>query len=81
MKSVFLILAGWLCFSSCNSSKEIQVERVNVQLVRVDTIYRQSGYLKILTWQTTDRLRYLSIEPLSASYMPVGVTMGMLIRR
>jgi NAD dependent epimerase/dehydratase family enzyme len=80
MKIIFLLVVLWLCAVACNSGREIQVERVSVQLVRIDTITRESGLLKVLTWETPNNLRFTSIEPIDSS-IPLGVTMGVLMRR
>lgn len=76
-----VMCAGTLAMSSCYFEKDIQVERVNVELVKIDTIFRQSGSVKVLTWKTANRLSYVSLEPIDAPQMNIGSTSVMLIKR
>ena len=63
---------------ACGPSKEINVEMVNAQLVKVDTIYRSSENPKQqLTWRDSDNIEYISIVSMNRSY-PLGVIMSML---
>lgn len=80
MKSVVVVFACMTCLLACSSSREIQVERVNAHVVRIDTLFRESGNLKAITWQDENRLRYYSLEPIE-SRLSVGTSMGMLIRK
>ncbi|HLG39635.1 MAG TPA: hypothetical protein VI461_08200 [Chitinophagaceae bacterium] len=69
---VFVIMAG------CKSSKEINVELVSAQLVRIDTIYRSSDNPKQqLTWRDKDSIEYVSIVSMASSY-PLGAIVSML---
>ena len=82
MKLTMYVYAGTVTFlACCNFGKEIQVERVNVQLVKIDTIYRESGDFKVFTWKSDDRLMYQSVEPIDAASPDVGTTIAMLIKR
>jgi hypothetical protein len=74
-----LVFATSLIYS-CTTGRDIQVEKMNVHLIRIDTVFRQSGTQKLLTWEAENRVRFTSIEPLESS-LAVGTTMGMLIRR
>lgn len=80
MKSGLFFLLVALIISACSASREIQVERVSVQLVKIDTIFRESGNLKAFTWEASNHVRYFSIEPIGAE-IPLGATIGMLIRK
>ena len=81
MKLPFWFFACATILSSCFAGKDMQVERVNVQLVRIDTVYRMDGKMKVLTWKTDDRLQYFSMEPLDAPQMDIGSTTVMLIKK
>ena len=80
MKSVGVMLVFCGMFTACVTEKEIQVERVHVQLIKVDTLYRESGNLKALTWKTENNMKFYSIEPIEAE-VPIGTTMGLMMRR
>jgi hypothetical protein len=63
---------------ACNPAREINVEMVNAQLIKVDTIFRSSDNPKQqLTWRDSDNIEYISIVSMTRSY-PVGVVMSML---
>jgi vesicle coat complex subunit len=63
---------------ACGPSREVNVEMVNAQLVKVDTIYRSSDNPKQqLTWRDSDNIEYISIVSMNRSY-PLGVVMSML---
>ena len=81
MKIPFVLFAFAVSLSSCYFGKDMQVERVNVELVKVDTVYRSGATLKVLTWKTDNRLEYFSMEPLDAPQMDVGSTTVMLIKK
>jgi hypothetical protein len=81
MKIPFWLLGCAITLSSCTFEKEIQVERVSVELVKVDTVFRSSGSMKVLTWRTNNNLNYFSLEPLEAPPMDVGSTTVMLIKK
>lgn len=69
----FVLFAFAATLSSCYFGRDMQVERVNVELVKVDTVYRSGSTMKVLTWKA-DRLEYFSMEPLDAPQMDVGST-------
>lgn len=77
-----LCVAVFVCalLVSCSTRREIQVELMNVQLVRVDTIYRSDQSQKVLTWQTDNHVKYYSFEDLNLS-IPVGTFMKVLVKR
>jgi hypothetical protein len=81
MKMPFVLFAGALFLSSCYFQRDIQVERVNVELVKIDTVFRSSGSMKVLTWRTDSNLSYFSLEPLEAPQMDIGSTTVMLIKK
>jgi hypothetical protein len=82
MKTVILSLLAVATLSSCYSSREIQVEMVSAQLVRIDTIYRYSETQtkQQLTWRDNLNTQYVSYEPLNRSYN-IGTRMALLRTR
>jgi hypothetical protein len=78
MKGVALLLITAVA-SGCYTRKEIQVEIVNAQLVRIDTIYRYSASetKQQLTWRDSQNIEYVSYAPLQTTYM-VGTRMAVL---
>lgn len=74
------IVCMWI-LSSCYFGRDMQVEKVNVELVKVDTVYRMNGIMKVLTWKTDDRLEYFSLEPINTPQVDVGSTTVMLIKK
>lgn len=81
MKCILFFAGALSLFAACNFGKEIQVERVNMQLVRIDTIYRETGDFKVFTWESENRLKYQSLEPITSPGPDLGTTIAMLIKR
>jgi hypothetical protein len=77
-----ILVGAFACFSiaGCYIDKDIQVEIVNAQLVKVDTIYRNDEGHKLLTWLASDRTTYYSFENLE-NFIPVGTSMRVLVKR
>ena len=70
------ILAA-MCFFAvigCNNGKEIQVEMVQAELIRIDTLFRQSNERKQLTWRDQDNIEYISFVSMNNTY-PLGISM------
>ena len=82
MKSNVVGIAAIVCVFAygCMPERNVQVQLVDVQLVKIDTIYRQGEGQKVLTWQASDRMEYLSYEDLKM-YLPIGTRMRMMVRR
>jgi hypothetical protein len=66
--------------SGCHVEKDIQVDIMDVRLVKVDTVFRDDARRKVLTWEGSDRMKYYSFVELN-NYMPVGTRMRMLVKR
>lgn len=85
MKTIIpiLILAA-VGLTSCYSRREIQVEMVSAELVKIDTIYRFAGDeqqpKQQLTWRDDQNTEYVSFVPLKTSYL-VGTRMSVLRAR
>lgn len=80
MKAVWLVIAA-LSLQSCISSKEsVQVNMLNAELVRIDTLFRYKTPVKVLTWRSSDQTEYYSYAKLSEHYN-IGIKMPVLMRR
>lgn len=63
---------------ACSPSREINVEVIDAQLVKVDTIFRSSDNPKQqLTWRDSDNIEYVSIVSMNRFYQ-LGIIMSML---
>lgn len=66
-----VILAG--CFS-----KEIQVEMISAELIKIDTVNRYSNIQRqLLTWRDSYNMEYVSYVPMNETYI-LGTRMSML---
>jgi hypothetical protein len=59
MKTILAIAAVILMYG-CYSFKESQVQMVNAELVKIDTIYRYEKHQQVLTWKTDRNIEYVS---------------------
>ena len=76
-----LLAAIALAVVGCRSSREINVELVSAQLVKIDTIYRYSGEPKqLLRWRDVDNIEYVSIVAMNKKF-PLGLTLNVLRQR
>ena len=76
-----VLAAVFLAAIGCRSSREINVELVSAQLIRIDTIYRYSGEPKqLLRWRDVDNIEYVSIVAMNKKY-PLGLTLNVLRQR
>ena len=79
MKTTLAALT-FLAFTTvaCSPAREINVEVVNAQLIKVDTIFRSSDNPKQqLTWRDSDNIEYISIVSMNRAYQ-LGTIMNML---
>ena len=83
MKTILVTMAGVVAAAllGCSSGKELQVEMVSAQLVKIDTVYRQSSFQQqLLTWRDQDKIEYVSFVPMTQSYN-VGTIITVLRQR
>jgi hypothetical protein len=82
MKTFILLLLAAVVLASCYSPREIQVDIVSAQLVRIDTVYRYTSYntQQVLTWRDNENVEYISYAPMQANYI-VGTRMAVLRKR
>lgn len=79
MKSLVCIVAAAFLYS-CSAGKEMQVEMMNAELVKIDTIYRYPGVQQVLTWRCAKNIEYVSFEPINNNYR-LGFRAPVLVRR
>ena len=78
---VALIITGAVAAAGCASTRDIQVEMVNAELVKIDTVYRQSSQeQQQLTWRDRNNVEYTSYVSINQHY-PIGMTMVVLRQR
>ena len=82
MKTMIVLLLAAVSLASCYSPREIQVDIVSAQLVRIDTVFRYMNdkSQQVLTWRDNENIEYVSYVPLQANYT-VGTRMSMLRQR
>lgn len=79
MKSLSCIVAVAF-FCSCNAQRQVQVEMMSAQLVKIDTIYRYPEAKQVLTWRCSTNVEYVSFEPINSFYQ-IGYRTPILVRR
>ena len=67
MKTI-VVAMGIVAVTGCSSTKQIQVELVNAELIKIDTVFRQPKDLKQLTWRDQDHIQYVSFASMNEAY-------------
>ena len=76
MKTILALVI--LSLVACRSSREINVELVTAQVIRIDTIFKNTDEPKQqLTWRDSDNIEYICIVSMNQSY-PLGVKYKLL---
>ena len=75
-----LPLLSMLVLAGCFAEKKIEADMVNVQLVKIDTLYRFPNAQLALTWLSDKNVSYVTYEPLSKNFK-VGSTMKVMMPR
>ncbi len=75
-------LMGIAIIFACGTSKEVEVDFVSAELVKIDTVYRDPNtYQQLLTWRSTEsNVQYTTYTPLTNAYA-VGSRMLVMVRR
>jgi hypothetical protein len=79
----FLFLIAIVTLAGCYASrKEIQVEMISAELIRIDTVHRYSTVenKQVLTWRDDENIEYISYAPMQTVYL-VGTRMSVLKTR
>lgn len=79
MKTLVVACAA-LCFTACVSERSLQVSVVQAELVKVDTLYRNSKYVQLFTWRSPERMQFVSYAGIK-EYYPVGAKMAVFMPR
>lgn len=74
MKTLLVAMAS-VAAAACTSVKEIQVEMIQAQLIKIDTVHRQPNqYQQQLTWKGKDNIEYICFVAMDQVY-PLGVSL------
>ena len=84
---IILVMVTAVALGSCYSSKKEQVEMVNAQLIKIDTIFRYQSLRnqyawqeeQQLTWKDNNNKEYVSFASINQTYT-IGTRMTMLFR-
>jgi hypothetical protein len=74
MKTILVVAMSLMAIFGCRVEKDIQVEMVRAELIKIDTVFRSPKTLQLLTWKDRDDVRYISYESLERSFI-VGTSM------
>ena len=85
---IILVMVTAVALGSCYSSKKEQVEMVNAQLIKIDTIFRYQSLRNQYAWQEEQQLtwmdnynkEYVSFASINQMYT-IGTRMTMLRSR
>jgi hypothetical protein len=82
MKTILILLVIAALTGCYSSRRDLQVEIVSAELIRIDTIHRYSPaeYRQQLTWRDEQNMEYVSFAPMEAVYA-VGTRMPVLKTR
>jgi hypothetical protein len=64
----------------CTYGKELQVEMVKAELIKIDTVFRQPNVKKMLTWRDESNIEYVTFVSMTQSYV-LGTSMMVLRQR
>ena len=79
MKTIIAI-AAIVLFCGCYSYKEIQVQMMNAELIRIDTVYRYERHEQVLTWKGADNSHFVSYAALGQDFI-VGSRVTVFVRK
>lgn len=75
-----LAVAAIVLFCGCYSYKELQVQMVNAELVRIDTVYRYERQEQVLTWRGADRTHFVSYADMGQEFI-VGSRVTVFVKK
>ena len=80
MKIVIVFIVACV-FLACRSAKAVEADFVNVELVKIDTVFRYQKNELILTWKCRENVEMVSfVNPYEQHYV-VGSTYKVLITK
>lgn len=78
----FLVPVALVAAAGCANLRQIQqVSMVQAKVIRIDTIYRQPGNLKQLTWRDNDEMQYVSYVSIYNEQYEVGSSVYIMKKR
>jgi hypothetical protein len=81
MKAV-IALIGIVTFLACGTVREVEVDFVSTELVKIDTVFRYpNNYEQVLTWKSAENnVQYVSYDSLNKSYS-LGARMLVMVKK
>lgn len=80
MKTVLSAAAAIFILTGCYSFKEVQMEMLKAELVRIDTVYRYERQEQVLTWKSEKNTRFVSYAALGPVFT-VGSKVTVFVRK
>ncbi|MGB8191665.1 MAG: hypothetical protein WCF67_07090 [Chitinophagaceae bacterium] len=80
MKTVLSAFTAILILTGCYSFKEAQVQAMDAELVRIDTIYRYERHEQVLTWKSEKNTQFISYAAIGPVFT-VGSRVKVFVRR
>ena len=74
MKTFLALLSTAAICSSCYTPRDLQVDLISTELVRIDTIVRHTAQEQQLTWRDDSKMEYVSYAALERKFI-VGTRM------
>ena len=79
MKKIGVVLVATVV-CSCSAERQIQVDMLGAELVKIDTIYRYPGNEQMLVWKAANNVEYVSYAPITKQFH-VGTNVTVMVRR
>jgi hypothetical protein len=81
MKTFITLLVAAGLISACGVQRDVQVQAITAELIKIDTVYRTSSNpQRVLTWRDDNNITYISYTTLFTNYY-IGTRVPMLVRR
>lgn len=80
MKTVLSVALATTLFCGCYSFKEVEVQMMHAELVKIDTIYRYDRREQVLTWRSPDNTQYVSYAALGPVFT-LGSKVAVFVRK
>ncbi len=80
MKRILVSLSGVIVVASCMSTAEIQADLVDIQLIKIDTVYRHLGPEMLLTWRCKNNVEIVTFGDIDQPYR-VGTIFPALVTK
>ena len=79
---LLLGLMGMALILACGAPRDIEVEFVSAELVKIDTVYRfPNTYQKVLTWRSSEtNVQYVTYTALNTDYL-IGSKVLVMVHR